>query len=165
MQRTTLVNIEQGLRKSMSVPEMFALGYVLGVPPAMLMIPLGLEARVEPIVGHELDSWRAVEWVSGDLGFGHEMRPEHSTERTLGQEIRSNYAAFQNLIEELADTNFVLENAEHSEILKEARKREKNQVELLEMYFDVMKKKGLPLPELPKILLEAYPKFARHFNA
>src|SRR5690606_11699684 len=63
MQRTTLVNIEQGLRKSMSVPEMFALGYVLGVPPAMLMIPLGLKSQVEPIRGQKLDSWRAIEWV------------------------------------------------------------------------------------------------------
>lgn len=164
MQRTTLVNIEQGLRKSMSVPEMFALGYVLGVPPAMLMIPLGLESRVEPIEGQELDSWRAIEWVSGGLGFGHEFRPENSSNRTLGQEIRSNYGAFQDIVEGLLDTHVVLENAERADVLKEARKREKDQLALLEMYFDIMKKKGLALPQLPEMLLEIYPKLSRHFD-
>lgn len=164
MQRTTLVNIEQGLRKSMSVPEMFALGYVLGVPPAMLMIPLGLESEVEPIQGHRLDTWRAFEWVSGGLGFGHEFRPDNSEDRTIGQEVRSNYMAFQNIVEELLHTHFALEAADQPEILKEAKKREKNQLELLEMYFDVMEKKGLKLPLLPAVLLEDYPRLARHYK-
>jgi transcriptional regulator with XRE-family HTH domain len=69
MDRSTYVNIELGRRKSMSVPELLAIAYVLDMPPALLMIPVGLSPTLEVIKGEHVSSWEAFEWLRGNRPF------------------------------------------------------------------------------------------------
>lgn len=165
MQRTTLVNIEQGLRKALSVPEILAIGYVLGVPPGMLIAPLGLQSEVEAVSGKQIDTWRALGWISGELGFGEGLYPTTTAERSTGQEIRSHYSAIQELVEALATSRHVLENSENPVYLAEARKRVAAQSEMLAKYHDILAKKGLALPQLPDVVVDDDPEdMAWYFN-
>lgn len=164
MQRTTLINIEQGRRKTMSVPEMFALGYVLDVPPVMLMVPLGLEAKVELLEGHWVDSWQALGWISGELAFGQGTYPNSTAERTLGQEIRASYLAVQDLVENLLQSHQVLKGATELATMDEARKRIKNQSEMLGRILSYMKRDGQAFPELPSDLLAFHPELEKYTN-
>lgn len=149
MQRTTLVNIEQGLRKSLSVPEILAIGYVLDVPPGMLIAPLGLQPKVEAVSGQEIDTWRALGWISGELKFGEGLHPSSTSERTIGQEIRSHYSAIQELVEDLVTSRHVLEVSDNPVYLAEARRRAAAQSELLSQHLDILSKKDMALPQLP----------------
>ena len=65
MKRTTLINIEQGRRKTITVPEVFAFAYALQVPPILLLIPLGNVDQVEILKGKTVSPWTAAKWVEG----------------------------------------------------------------------------------------------------
>lgn len=66
MQRTTLINIEQGRRKAISVPEIYAFAYALQIPPILLLVPLGNVDEVEILRGKNVAPWVATRWVRGD---------------------------------------------------------------------------------------------------
>ena len=65
MQRTTLINIEQGRRKAISVPEVYAFSYALNIPPILLLVPLGNVDSVEILKGKTVAPWVATKWVQG----------------------------------------------------------------------------------------------------
>jgi len=44
-------NLESGYRKMITLPELFVLAEALGVPPLMLMLPLGQADQIEILPG------------------------------------------------------------------------------------------------------------------
>jgi len=61
MTRSVIANLETGARDSLSVPEWLILARALGVPPLLLLYPLGrTEERIEVLPGVELSPWEGL---------------------------------------------------------------------------------------------------------
>ena len=66
MKRTVIGGLESGARKAVALSEVLALAYVLGVPPLLLMTPLGEQGHVEAVPGLDVDTWDAARWITGE---------------------------------------------------------------------------------------------------
>lgn len=66
LKRPVLSNLENRRRATVSVAEILALADVLGVPPLLLVFPLGHDEKVEPLPGVEATPWAAVQWAIGE---------------------------------------------------------------------------------------------------
>jgi hypothetical protein len=64
--RSVLSKLEKGHRHSVSVDEVLVLAMALGVPPVLLLFPLGRADTVEVLPGREVDPWGACEWFIGN---------------------------------------------------------------------------------------------------
>lgn len=64
MKRTVIGGLETGTRRNVRVDEIYALAYVLDVPPAELMLPLD-EDEVEIVPGVTTHPWFACRWLDG----------------------------------------------------------------------------------------------------
>jgi transcriptional regulator with XRE-family HTH domain len=67
--RAVLANLESGRRGTVSVPELFVLAKALGVPPLMLLFPVGRSEFMEVLPGREMDTWAAAKWFTGEGPF------------------------------------------------------------------------------------------------
>lgn len=68
--RSVIANLESGRRETVNLPELLVLAQALGVPPILLIFPLGRADRVEVLPGHDEDTWRAVQWFTGEVPDG-----------------------------------------------------------------------------------------------
>lgn len=68
MKRTVIGGIEAGTRKNVSVSEIFAIAYVLGIPPILLLVPVGEPGEFEILPGISTDPWTAANWLAGEGG-------------------------------------------------------------------------------------------------
>lgn len=65
IQRSVLANLESGRRTTVTVAEVLVLAHALGVPPGVLMFPVGYERQCEAQPGGYLEPVVAVDWLSG----------------------------------------------------------------------------------------------------
>lgn len=64
MTRSVVTNLETGARDSLSVPEWLILAAGLGVPPLLLLYPLGRTAdEIEVLPGVELSPWEGLQYI------------------------------------------------------------------------------------------------------
>jgi transcriptional regulator with XRE-family HTH domain len=70
----SLGNIERGQREDAKrtqrrvlVEELAVLARALGVPPVLLMLPLGSEPTVQPTPGFSASTWDVAKWWAGDI--------------------------------------------------------------------------------------------------
>lgn len=63
-----LRRIERGERR-VDVDDLMALARVLGVPPLMLLMPVGTDGQIEVIPGRRVSTWEAAQWVTGESPF------------------------------------------------------------------------------------------------
>lgn len=68
IKRSVLANLESGRRTTISVPELLILADVLGVPPLMLLFPIGWEQATKALPGTITDPWHAAQWFMGYTG-------------------------------------------------------------------------------------------------
>lgn len=68
MKRSVLGDLENGVRKAVNVSEILAIAYVLGVPPLLLVAPVGEVEDVEALPGISVDPWSLARWVGGEGG-------------------------------------------------------------------------------------------------
>lgn len=66
LKRTVINNLERGYRRTVSLAEVYVLAYVLGVPPLLLMTPLGAEPHFDVLPGTNADTWDAARWIAGE---------------------------------------------------------------------------------------------------
>ncbi len=66
MKRTVLGGLESGVRKAVTLSEILALAYVLGVPPLLLITPVGEEPEFEALPGMRTDTWDVAQWITGE---------------------------------------------------------------------------------------------------
>jgi len=62
----SLKNLESGRRTSLTVAELLVLADVLGVPPVILLFPVGSSATVEVLPGRAVPTWDALAWFTGE---------------------------------------------------------------------------------------------------
>ncbi|MEU5847414.1 helix-turn-helix transcriptional regulator [Saccharopolyspora shandongensis] len=65
IKRQVLANLENGRREAISVPELLVLGKALGVPPALLVFPVGEALSCEPLPGQSRPLWDVLRWFGG----------------------------------------------------------------------------------------------------
>jgi transcriptional regulator with XRE-family HTH domain len=67
--RSVIANLESGRRDTVSVAEIVVLARALGVPPLLLVFPVGSNATVELLPGEIVDTWSGAKWFTGEQPF------------------------------------------------------------------------------------------------
>jgi transcriptional regulator with XRE-family HTH domain len=67
--RSTLADLENGRRVTLSVAELLVIARALDVPPLLLVFPAGSEETVEALPGTARPAWRAAQWITGEGPF------------------------------------------------------------------------------------------------
>ena len=68
--RSRLSDLERGDRGGLlGVAELLVLGKALGVPPALLLFPIGVSDSIEVLPGARASAWRSYKWFIGDEQF------------------------------------------------------------------------------------------------
>jgi transcriptional regulator with XRE-family HTH domain len=83
--RSTLADLENGRRTSLSVAELLAIARVLDLPPLLLVFPVGVEKETEVLPGAFRPTFRAAQWFGGEYPFpgaddGMRLRPGWTSE-------------------------------------------------------------------------------------
>jgi len=78
--RSTLADLENGRRASISVAERLAIAAALDVPPVMLLCPVGTAETAEVLPGAEAPAFRAAQWVAGEAPLRHPGRADVLTD-------------------------------------------------------------------------------------
>lgn len=82
MDSSAVANIETRRRDDVSMREVFAVAYVLNVPPALIMLPIGREDEVEVVAGIRSFPWAVLQWATGEAplqdaeGYRHPDGPD-----------------------------------------------------------------------------------------
>lgn len=81
---TVVSKIERGDRR-IDVDDLVAFGRALGVPPALLLYPLGEDEEVEVLPGQRFSTWEAFRWFVGEAPFpGDAGVPHGEVDQTTG---------------------------------------------------------------------------------
>lgn len=72
IQRSVLANLESGRRTTVTIAEVLVLARALGVPPGVLIFPVGYERQVEVLPGARQEPLVALDWLSGFTAFSSE---------------------------------------------------------------------------------------------
>ncbi|WP_282703210.1 helix-turn-helix transcriptional regulator [Streptomyces sp. CC219B] len=70
--RTVLSNFENGKRQNITVAEVLVLARALGVPPGVLIFPVGHVAEFEVLPGAWQEPLAALDWLSGTVAFSQD---------------------------------------------------------------------------------------------
>lgn len=80
MTRSVIANLETGARDSLSIPEWLILAAALGVPPLLLLYPLGrTDEKSEVLPGVELSPWEGLLYAE----TGHHRKNEPTEDKTI----------------------------------------------------------------------------------
>lgn len=75
--RPTIAKLENGIRETITVGELQVLAKALGVPPVLLLFPLGRAATVEVLPGEHADTLDALAWFTGSADPDIELFRAH----------------------------------------------------------------------------------------
>ncbi|MBN1172709.1 MAG: helix-turn-helix domain-containing protein [Micromonosporaceae bacterium] len=82
--RSIIANVEAGRRASVSLQEVLTLAYVFGVPPLLLLFPVGRSSEIEILPGQSVNTWAAAKWFTGEgqfpRGIGEQASEDAETE-------------------------------------------------------------------------------------
>jgi transcriptional regulator with XRE-family HTH domain len=67
MSRVVIAKLETGRREAVSTAELKVLAAALGVPPVLLLFPLGQAQAVEVLPGREAHPWDGIRWFTGEM--------------------------------------------------------------------------------------------------
>jgi transcriptional regulator with XRE-family HTH domain len=65
LSRVVITKLENGRREAVSTAELQVIARALGVPPLLLLFPVGLTEAVEVLPGVTADPWHAAQWFTG----------------------------------------------------------------------------------------------------
>ncbi|MEV5537480.1 helix-turn-helix transcriptional regulator [Saccharopolyspora shandongensis] len=89
IKRQVLANLESGRREAISVPELLVLGRALGVPPALLVFPVGEALSCEPLPNQSRPLWETLQWFGGFSPYpvhpDANARPPFEADRSLDE--------------------------------------------------------------------------------
>lgn len=66
--RTQVTNLESGRRETITMGEVIGFARILGVPPLLLVLPIGDAELIELLPGVTVDPWTAWRWITGEAG-------------------------------------------------------------------------------------------------
>lgn len=67
--RSVIANLESGRRSSVLVAELVILAKALGVPPIVLIYPVGRSEKINVLPANEMSPWQALQWFTGETPF------------------------------------------------------------------------------------------------
>jgi 8-oxo-dGTP pyrophosphatase MutT (NUDIX family) len=67
LDRNVIAKLEAGIRQSVTFDEVCVLAAALGVPPIMLLFPLGQAEQAEVLPGRTVATYDAMQWFAGDV--------------------------------------------------------------------------------------------------
>lgn len=165
---TVVSKIERGERR-IDVDDLVAFGRALGVPPVLLLYPLGEEQDVEALAGHTVSTWEAFRWFVGEAPFPGDLGTPHGeVDETTGlaewyenpwQEGAAPVALWREHSQRVSDWFAVparvrrLRLDEDEERQQRAREWERTE-ESLRQTRNTMRMRGLKPPRLPEELAE-----------
>jgi transcriptional regulator with XRE-family HTH domain len=95
--RSTIADLENGRRESISVAELIVVAACLQVSPIMLMLPVLREETIEMLPGRTMFTWQAGKWIRGD-GFLVDIGPDDMlTVDSLGPDEQVSAVALQQM--------------------------------------------------------------------
>jgi transcriptional regulator with XRE-family HTH domain len=65
--RSTLADLENGRRATLTVAELLALAAALGISPTLLVAPVGRQEMIEILPGRGVAPWDVVRWLDGEV--------------------------------------------------------------------------------------------------
>jgi transcriptional regulator with XRE-family HTH domain len=65
--RVVIAKLETGRREAVSTAELKVLAAALGVPPVLLLFPLGQAQAVEALPGRAVHPWDGIRWFTGEV--------------------------------------------------------------------------------------------------
>lgn len=77
--RSTLADLESGRRAHVSVAELLVLAAALGIPPLLLIFPVGSSEGAEVLPGEVRPVFRAAQWFAGEGPFPGPEDADHAT--------------------------------------------------------------------------------------
>lgn len=93
-QRAVVAKLETGRRETVGVDELLALAWVLGVPPTLLLLPVGIGDELAVTADVHLHRGSAAVWLSGDEPLGSAPRPAWLADTQHLRLYRSAWQAF-----------------------------------------------------------------------
>jgi transcriptional regulator with XRE-family HTH domain len=69
IQRSVLANLESGRRATVSIADLVVLSKALGVPPILLIYPVGAVAAVEVLPAEFRHPWSTLKWFVGESAY------------------------------------------------------------------------------------------------
>lgn len=67
LSRVVIAKLENGHREAVSTAELKVLAAALGVPPVLLLFPLGRVQAVEVLPGRDAHPWDGIRWFTGEI--------------------------------------------------------------------------------------------------
>lgn len=67
IRRSVLANLETRRRTLITVAELLVVAAALGVPPVLLLAPLGRLPEIEALPGRDFEPWAAEQWITGHV--------------------------------------------------------------------------------------------------
>lgn len=64
--RSVIAKLEKGLRQSVTVADVLVLAKALGVPPILLIFPVGQDEVIEILPGRTIGTWTATKWFTAE---------------------------------------------------------------------------------------------------
>ncbi|MFI6287240.1 helix-turn-helix domain-containing protein [Streptomyces sp. NPDC051018] len=119
--RTAIANLENGRRSSVEIAEIFVLARALGIPPIVLLLPIGTAGAAEVVPGQSLPIWDAVAWFTAETLIGDE--PEPGTVDEIIFELRSHAAGLNSLRKAIA---FAEETRRGTSLMRDPAQRARN---------------------------------------
>lgn len=166
MNRPVLSNLVNGRRNTISAPEVLTLAAVLGVPPILLLFPLGEEADIEVVPGVKVDTWRAAQWFMGEQFLTKDDQPHRWIGRdpwvvlgqyryhdALARQVRAALGAETAALHALADG--AQDPQQLQDAMTTAAARRQVAVDMLRKHRDEMRNTGDVLPPLSRNLAAA----------
>ncbi len=153
----TIKNLEAGRRASISIVDLVVLADVLGIPPIALLFPLGTEPTVEVLPGHEVSTWDALAWFTGETALVHPAAPGTSRDlldlfRSHGDLVTAATAATALAKERRREATTTLDRDRRAALLERAAGYEEHAFEDcadLGAFRRQMRQRGLAPPTLP----------------
>ncbi|WUR84513.1 hypothetical protein OG967_39940 [Streptomyces phaeochromogenes] len=160
--------IERGERR-IDVDDLVAFGRALGVPPILLLYPLGDEQEVEALAGQTVPTWGAFRWFVGEASFpGDPGTPHGEVDETTGlaewyenpwQEGAAPVALWRQHSEQVSEWHNAVSVARRMGLSEQEERSERARLrgraeEALKQTRNTMRMRGLKPPRLPEELAE-----------
>jgi transcriptional regulator with XRE-family HTH domain len=155
--RSVIANLESGRRDVVSVAELLVLARALGVPPVVLIFPLGKERAIEVLPGTVADTWAAAKWLTGEEPFPGSNEDIEEFPTAYFREQDRMIAEWRRTRQGLTEARALVDQERSRPDREEIRQQEARWLEealrgvekQLRLYRAIVRRDGVDLGELP----------------
>ncbi|WP_416484292.1 helix-turn-helix domain-containing protein [Streptomyces sp. CL12] len=157
----SLKNLELGRKSSLTIADFIVLADVLGVPPVLLLFPVGTSPTVEVLPGRTTSTWDALVWFTGETPLDEPAAEGTARDvlerfRQHGDLVAAAMTSYTLARERRRTASTTLDRARRATLLQRAKDYEEHAFEdaqELRTYRERMRQRGLTPPALPDDLV------------